>query len=212
MRSGRNHASSGGAASRPERPNGMRLGRIAGVEVTLDWSLLIIFALIAMALSGGVLPRWHPDWGQAKVLVTAFAAAALFLVSVLVHELAHALVGRRLGVEIRRITLFVFGGMAHMEGEPKTWQAELGMAIAGPLASLALGLLCLMLGRGHRGADRLGSRRIPARVSPRSDRSPPCCFGSDRLTSFLVCSTWSRAFRSTVGGCSAPSSGALPGT
>ena len=145
MRSGRNHASSGGAASRPERPNGMRLGRIAGVEVTLDWSLLIIFALIAMALSGGILPRWHPDWGQAKVLVTAFAAAALFLVSVLVHELAHALVGRRLGVEIRRITLFVFGGMAHMEGEPKTWQAELGMAIAGPLASLALGLLCLIL-------------------------------------------------------------------
>jgi Zn-dependent protease/CBS domain-containing protein len=123
----------------------LRLGRVAGVEVVLDWSLLIVFALIALALAGGLLPRWHPDWGQAKVLATAIAAALLFLASVLLHELAHAVVGRRLGVEIRRITLFVFGGMAHMEGEPRTWQAELGMAIAGPLASLGLGVLFLIL-------------------------------------------------------------------
>jgi Zn-dependent protease/CBS domain-containing protein len=126
-------------------PKGLRLGLVAGVEVRLDWSLLIVFTLIAMALAGGLLPRWHPDWGQAKVLATAIAAAVLFLASILLHELAHALVGRRLGVEIRRITLFVFGGMAHMEGEPRTWQAELGMAIAGPLASLGLGLLFLIL-------------------------------------------------------------------
>ena len=126
-------------------PKGLRLGRVAGVEVRLDWSLLIVFTLIAMALAGGLLPRWHPDWGQAKVLATAIAAAVLFLASILLHELAHAVVGRRLGVEIRRITLFVFGGMAHMEGEPRTWQAELGMAIAGPLASLGLGVLFLIL-------------------------------------------------------------------
>jgi Zn-dependent protease len=123
----------------------LRLGRVAGVEVVLDWSLLIVFALIALALAGGLLPRWHPDWGQAKVLATAIAAALLFLASVLLHELAHAVVGRRFGVEIRRITLFVFSGMAHMEGEPRTWQAELGMAIAGPLASLGLGVLFLIL-------------------------------------------------------------------
>ena len=145
MGSGRNDAPSGRAETGFGRANGIRLGRIAGVEVSLDWSLLIVFTLIAMALSGGVLPHWHPDWGQGKVLVTAIAAAALFLGSVLLHELAHAVVGRRLGVEIRRITLFVFGGMAHMEGEPKTWQAELGMAIAGPLASLALGTLFLLM-------------------------------------------------------------------
>lgn len=142
----RNHQDQGpGIAPGGERARGMRLGRIAGVEVSLDWSLLIVFALIAMALSGGLLPHWHPDWGEGKVLLTAFAAAALFLVSVLLHELAHALAGRRLGVEIRRITLFVFGGMAHLESEPRTWQAELGMAIAGPLASLALGVLFLLL-------------------------------------------------------------------
>lgn len=134
-----------GVGPGPGGGSGLRLGRVAGVEVRLDWSLLIVFALIAMALAGGLLPRWHPDWGQTKVLATAIAAAVLFLASILLHELAHAVVGRRLGVEIRRITLFVFGGMAHMEGEPRTWQAELGMAIAGPLASLGLGVLFLIL-------------------------------------------------------------------
>jgi Zn-dependent protease/predicted transcriptional regulator len=124
---------------------GVRLGTIAGVEVSMDWSLLIIFALITLTLSGALLPQWHPDWGPAKILLTAAAAAVLFLASVLLHELSHALVGRRLGVEVRRITLFVFGGMAHMESEPETWRAELGMAIAGPLVSLALGFGFLLL-------------------------------------------------------------------
>lgn len=145
MRSGRTDSRGGGTGPRSGGTAGLQLGRIAGVEVGLDWSLLIVFGLIAMALAGGVLPRWHPDWGQAKVLATALAAAVLFIASVLLHELAHAVVGRRFGVEVRRITLFVFGGMAHLEGEPRSWQAELAMAIAGPLASLGLGALCLIL-------------------------------------------------------------------
>ena len=150
-------------------PKGLRLGRVAGVEVRLDWSLLIVFTLIALALAGGLLPRWHPDWGQAKVLATAIAAAVLFLASILLHELAHAVVGRRLGVEIRRITLFVFGGMAHMEAEPRTWQAELGMAIAGPLASLGLGLLFLILAQviaGPIALDPEDPARSLAQVGP----------------------------------------------
>jgi Zn-dependent protease len=125
--------------------HGVRLGSVAGVEIVLDWSLLIVFALITMALSAGLLPQWHADWGHTKVLLTAVAAAALFVASILLHELAHAVVGRRFGVRISRITLFVFGGMAHMEGEPKTWRAELWMALAGPVASLTLGMLFLTL-------------------------------------------------------------------
>jgi Zn-dependent protease len=121
------------------------MGSLAGVAIDLDWSLLIVFGLITLALSAGVLPHWHADWGQTKVLLTAIAAATLFVASILLHELAHALAGRRFGVRISRISLFVFGGMAHMEGEPKTWRAELWMAIAGPAASLALGILFLWM-------------------------------------------------------------------
>jgi Zn-dependent protease/CBS domain-containing protein len=122
---------------------GVRLGRIAGITVTLDFSLLIIFALITLTLAGGLLPYWHPEWGMGAILITAVSAALLFLASILAHELAHAIVGRRLGVHVERITLFVFGGMAHMENEPRTWRAELGMALAGPVTSVVLGLVFL---------------------------------------------------------------------
>lgn len=129
----------------PAGVRGLRLGRVAGVTVTLDWSLLIIFALITLMLSAGVLPVWHPDWGRFTVLFTAASAAVLFLASILVHELSHAVVGRRMGVRVEHITLFVFGGMAHMEEEPRTWRAELAMAIAGPITSLLLGFAFISL-------------------------------------------------------------------
>ena len=120
---------------------GVRLGRIAGIEVLMDWSLLFIFVLILVSLAGGVFPAWHPDWSPGLIWVTALGAAILFFVSVLLHELAHAVVGRRGGVTIRRITLFMFGGMAQMENEAPSWRAELMMALAGPFTSFALGIL-----------------------------------------------------------------------
>lgn len=126
-------------------PGGLRLGHVAGIEITVDWSLLIIFGLITFTLAVGVFPGWHPDWSATLSWATALAAAVLFFASVLIHELSHALVGRVHGVVIRRITLFMFGGMAQMENEPPTWRAELVMAIAGPLASLGLGFTFLWL-------------------------------------------------------------------
>lgn len=126
--------------------NGVRLGRIAGIEVILDWSLLIIFFLITFSLAAGLFPNWHPDWGAGLVWGTAVAAAILFLASVFIHELSHALVGRAQGMEINRITLFVFGGMAHLEREPHAWRVEFLMAIVGPITSLVLGVLFLFIG------------------------------------------------------------------
>ena len=124
---------------------GIHLSTIGGVEIRLDWSLLIIVAIVTVSLGGGLLPRWHPDWSALTIWTTAVAAAVLLLVSVLLHELAHALVGRRHGIDIKRITLFVFGGMSHLEGEPHAWRAELWMAIVGPIVSLLIGAACITL-------------------------------------------------------------------
>jgi Zn-dependent protease len=125
--------------------SGLRLGEIAGIEIRVDWSLLVIFFLIANSLALGLFPQWHPDWGAAMIWGTALGAAVALLASVLAHELSHALAGRALGVAVHRITLFVFGGMAQMEQEPPTWRAELGMAIVGPVTSALLGVLFLLM-------------------------------------------------------------------
>ncbi len=132
--------------------------RIAGIDVTVDWSLLIIFALITTSLASGLFPQWHPAWSPATSWLTALAAAVLFFASVLAHELSHSLVGRANGIRIKRITLFVFGGMAQMENEPGRWPAELWMAIVGPVTSLVIGVLCLLAtGIGASAAAQMSS-------------------------------------------------------
>ncbi len=133
------------ATSTPLGP-GVRLGRPFGFEVRADFSLLAIFVLVLLNLGLGVLPAWHPDWSVALRWGVAFGASILFFVSVLVHELSHALVGRRVGIPVSGITLFMLGGLAHMEREPERPQAELLMAAVGPLSSIGIGILTGLLG------------------------------------------------------------------
>ncbi|NIP47938.1 MAG: CBS domain-containing protein [Gammaproteobacteria bacterium] len=127
------------------RAFGFRVGRIAGIAIHVDPSLAIIFALITYALGSLQFPVWHPDWPALVTWTTALAAAFLFFVSILVHELSHALVGRAKGIPVNAITLFIFGGVAQLESEPHTWRAELWMAVAGPITSFVLGVSFLFL-------------------------------------------------------------------
>lgn len=125
---------------------GFRLGRAFGVELTVDWSLLIIFTLVFLNLAIGVFPAWHPEWSAPLSFFVALCAAVLFFGSVLVHELAHALMAARHDVPVKRITLFLFGGVAEMDEEPRRPSAELLIAIVGPLTSIVIGAGAIALG------------------------------------------------------------------
>ena len=120
---------------------GVTLGRLFGVRIELDGSVILIFLLLLMNLGAGVFPAWHPEWTPAMRWTTAAAAALLFLGSILVHELSHALVARAQRIPVRSIRLFLFGGVADIEHEPESPKAEALMAGVGPAVSIGLGIL-----------------------------------------------------------------------
>jgi len=117
------------------------LGRILGIRIGIHWSWLVVFALIAWTLASGIFPDTNPGLSHASYVWMAIVAATLFFASLLLHEMGHALQARRDGMEIDGITLWLFGGVAKFKGMFPSAGAEFRIAIAGPLVSLALGLL-----------------------------------------------------------------------
>lgn len=115
------------------------LGRIAGVRVGLNWSVLVIVVLVTVALARGRFPDAHPGHSPALYWALALLTAVVFLCSLLAHELAHAVVARRNGVQVDGITLWMLGGAARLHGEAPTPAAELRIAGVGPLTSLLAG-------------------------------------------------------------------------
>jgi Zn-dependent protease len=122
-----------------------RLGRVVGVEVGVNWSWLVVFALITWSLAAGVFPDQDPGRSQATYVVMAVIAAGLFFASLLGHELGHAVAARREGMELDGITLWLFGGVARFKGQFASAGAELRIALAGPLVSLVIGVACSLL-------------------------------------------------------------------
>ena len=123
----------------------VELGRIAGVRISVNWSWLIIFALIVWTLASGVFPSQNPGLSDGTYLTMALAAALVFFASLLLHELGHARQARREGMEIEGITLWLFGGVAQFKRTFPSAGAEFRIAIAGPLVSLGLGVLFVLL-------------------------------------------------------------------
>jgi Zn-dependent protease/CBS domain-containing protein len=125
--------------------DGIRIGRVFGINIYLDWSWIFIFLLVTWSLAIGVFPVWHPDWSTGLSLVVATVASLLFFASVLLHELSHSLVARARGLPVRNITLFLFGGASNLEREPHDPKTEFLVAIVGPITSIALGFIFLFL-------------------------------------------------------------------
>jgi Zn-dependent protease/predicted transcriptional regulator len=118
-----------------------RLGRIAGVPVGVNWSVLIIFVLISWGLSAGNLPAAYPGYPGWAYAVAGIGAAVVFFLGLLAHEVSHALVAIRNGLQVERITLWMFGGVAEIRGEAPNPGAEVRISGVGPLVSLLIGVL-----------------------------------------------------------------------
>lgn len=116
----------------------IRIGKLLGIPITVDGSWFIIFALIVYMLAVLYFPQVNPEFTTTMNWVAGMIAALLLFASVLLHELMHSWVALRNGIAIGGITLFIFGGVSRMKDEPKTPEAELKMAIAGPATSFAL--------------------------------------------------------------------------
>lgn len=117
-----------------------RIGRVAGFDVGVHWSVLIIFGLIAWALAGVRFPQAYPGHTPWAYLVAGLATAVIFFAGLLAHEVSHAVLARRNGLTVDSITLWLFGGVARLSGQAPTPGAELRIAGVGPLVSLVIGV------------------------------------------------------------------------
>ena len=131
-----------------ERKGAIEIFKVAGIQVAIDYSWLIIFALILWSLASGYFPAQYPGYATGSYWLVGLVAAILFFGSVLAHELCHAAMGNRLGEEVHRITLFIFGRMAELEHEPKSGIDELKIAAVGPLSSLVMAGIFWLISRG----------------------------------------------------------------
>ncbi len=140
--------------------NARQIGTFRGIPVKLHWGAVALAVLLGLLVANGVLPQLAPDLSDGAYLLGGFAAGAALLASIFVHEASHAIVAQRYGIEVSSITLWVLGGVAHLEDEAPTPRAEAQIAGAGPASSVviavaALGLGALVVGAGV--APLLGS-------------------------------------------------------
>lgn len=119
----------------------IKLGRIFGIDIGIHWSWIFIFAIVTWSFATGVLTEVYPNWTEPQLWIAGALIGGVFFLSILAHELSHAVVSNRAGLPVRSITLFVFGGVSNLTREPDTPGMEFRIAIVGPLTSLALGFL-----------------------------------------------------------------------
>ncbi|MBA3852323.1 MAG: site-2 protease family protein, partial [Chloroflexi bacterium] len=118
--------------------NSIRLFRVAGIDVGVHYSWLVIFGLVTYSLGIGFFPQAVPGLPAAEAWILGAIAAILLFASVLLHELAHSFMAKARGLDARSITLFIFGGVSNLAGEAKQPATEFLVAIVGPLTSFVI--------------------------------------------------------------------------
>jgi Zn-dependent protease len=129
-----------------KRRHTISLGRMFGIPLELDLSWFLIFALLTWLLATSYFPNEFSDWSQITYWGLGAVTAVMLFVSVLLHELGHSVIAQRYRVAVRRITLFIFGGVSEITTEPPSAGAEFWIAIAGPIVSFALAGIFALLG------------------------------------------------------------------
>jgi Zn-dependent protease len=122
-------------------PGALRIVKIAGIDIYIHVSWLIILVFLTFSLATGWFPTSYPGYSSLTYYILGFISALLLFVSVLLHELAHSFVARVRGLPVHNIVLFIFGGVSNLEQEPQTPGTEFTMAFVGPLVSLLIGAL-----------------------------------------------------------------------
>src|ERR1700733_9530643 len=134
------------------------LGSVRGIRIEANWSVALIFALIALGLATLQFPSVNPHQSALTYAIAAIVTAVAFFASLLAHELAHSLGARHYGLRVEKITLWVLGGVSQLSGEVPSPGAEVWIAGVGPLTSLVLGGIFI-------GAAVLFAGTGPARAS-----------------------------------------------
>jgi len=118
----------------------INIGKIAGIQISLHWSWIFIFALMtwSFASSDGILES-YTDWSTERRIAAAVIIAGIFFASILAHELSHSLVAKAKGIPVTGITLFVFGGVSNLGRDAQSASEEFQVAIVGPLTSIVIG-------------------------------------------------------------------------
>jgi len=121
------------------------LFKIFGFEVKIDFSWIILAVLIMWSLARGFFPEYYKELPAAAYWWMGAAGAVGLFMSIIIHELTHSLVARYYGLTIKEITLFIFGGVAHLEKDPPHPRAEWMISVVGPLSSFGMALLMLLI-------------------------------------------------------------------
>jgi Zn-dependent protease/CBS domain-containing protein len=141
----------------------LSLGRVAGIHVGLNWSLLVVAALIAWSLATGILPPAAPGEASGAYWTAGVVSAFVFLASLLAHELAHSIVAVRRGVRVDGITLWLFGGVSRFSSDTSSPGAQALITFVGPLTSLLLGIVFFFASAAVGGGAHPGL--VPATLS-----------------------------------------------